>query len=280
MRFALLPFALLAGCASATAMATPIEWTIAPTRNSGDVQLTIAQRERGNNSTISQTLRRADLDGLDRGNGTNRRFAVRRPAGTLDCSGLFDGERGTGTCAFSADPAFMRALTSRGIAAPNERQALQLALHRADLHLVDALVRNGYATPTVDQLIAAGIFNVTPSYVQALADAGFRMGSLSRLVTFRVHDIGLDWVRGLGRASPSLTHVSADDLVAMKIHGVSVGDIEAYARLGYRDLTPKQLIAMSIHGVSPDFVRRAQARRSDRLDPDRLVAMRIHGSIN
>lgn len=280
MRFALFPLVLLAGCASAAAVAAPIEWTIAPTRSGADVQLTIAQRERGNNNTVSQTLRRADLDGLDRGSGNNRRFALRRPAGTLDCSGLFDGTRGTGTCAFSADPAFMRALASRGIAAPTERQSLQLALHRADPQLVDALVRNGYAKPTVDQLIAAGIFNVTPTYVQSLADAGFRMGSLDKLVTFRVHGIELDWVHALGRANPSLTRVSADELVAMKIHGVSVADIEAYGKLGYRDLTPKQLIAMSIHGVSPEFVRRAQERGNGRPDPDRLVAMRIHGSIN
>lgn len=278
MRFALLSLALFASCAPANA--APIEWTIAPGRGDAEVQLTIAQRERGNNSTISQTLRRADLEGLDGGNGNNRRFALRRPAGTLDCSGLFDGKRGTGTCAFNADPAFMRALTSRGIAAPNERQSLQLALHRADLNLVDALVRNGYATPTVDQLIAAGIFGVTPAYVQSLADAGYRMGSLGKLVTFRIHRVDLDWVRALGRASPSLTHASADQLVAMRIHGVSAADVEAYGKLGYRDLTPNQLIAMSIHGVSPEFVRRTQERRNERPDPDRLVAMRIHGRID
>lgn len=280
MRLALFSLMLLAGCASATAVAAPIEWTVVPTRNEADVQLTIVQRDHDNNSTVSQSLRRTDLDGLDRGNGTSRRFVVRRPAGTLDCSGVFKGRRGTGTCAFSADPAFMRALASRGIAAPNERQAVQLALHRADLQLVDALAHNGYATPTVDQLIAAGIFGVTPAYVQSLADAGFRMGALDKLVTFRIHGIERDWVRALGRASPSLTRVSAEQLVTMKIHGVSVADIEAYGKLGYRDLTPKQLVAMSIQGVSPEFVRRTQERRGDRLDPDRLIAMRVLGGVN
>ncbi|MES2288138.1 MAG: hypothetical protein V4530_00260 [Pseudomonadota bacterium] len=279
MRFTFLTLAFLAGTyvSQVPAAAMPIEWTVAPARTDAEVQLTIAVRERGNNSTTTSTLSRAELEGLDAGTGDRRRFAVRRPAGTLDCSGLYDGRRGTGTCAFAADPAFAKGLAARGIAAPTERQSLQLALHRADLKLLETLARYDYARPTIDQLIAAGIFSVTPAYVQSLADAGYRVGSLDKLVTLRIHDVKLDWIRALGRASPSLMRVSADQLIAMRIHGVSPGDVEAYAKLGYRDLTPQQLIAMSIHGVSPEFAQRAQ-RSGARPDPDRLVAMRIHGT--
>lgn len=278
MRFTLLALAFLAGtCVShQPAIATPIEWTLAPARAADEVQLTIAMRERGSNYTTTATVQRTELDGLDASRGDRRHFAVRRQAGALNCSGIYDGRRGTGTCVFAADPAFTRALAARGIAAPTERQSLQLALHRADLQLLDTLTRHGYARPTVDQLIEAGIFGVTPTYVQSLADAGYRLRSLDKLVTLRIHDVKLDWIRALGRASPSLTRVPADQLVAMRIHGVSPADVEAYGKLGYRDLTPQQLIAMSIHGVSPEFARRAQ-RGDSRPNPDRLVAMRILG---
>jgi hypothetical protein len=47
--------------------------------------------------------------------------------------------------------------------------------------------------------------------------------------------------------------------------------------LGYRGLSVDQLVSMRIHGVTPDYVRAFKARGYTPPDADQLVRMRISG---
>jgi hypothetical protein len=38
------------------------------------------------------------------------------------------------------------------------------------------------------------------------------------------------------------------------------------------------LVSMRIHGVTPEFVRKVKAKAGERVPVDRLVDMRIHGA--
>jgi beta-lactamase regulating signal transducer with metallopeptidase domain len=72
-----------------------------------------------------------------------------------------------------------------------------------------------------------------------------------------------------------LDHLSADELVAMKIQGVTADYVREIHSLGLKP-GADELIAMRIQGVTPDYVR---GMKSDGITAsvDELVAMRIQG---
>jgi hypothetical protein len=78
-----------------------------------------------------------------------------------------------------------------------------------------------------------------------------------------------------GLKAAGLTEFTVDQLIAMKIHGVSPDFVRAIRQLGFT-LGPNQLVAFRIHQVTPEFIREVQATGL-RPTADQLVAMRIHG---
>ena len=188
----------------------PIEWRIAPRQNSADeVQLGLRYRSNNGNSNGNSEgpIRRAQLQGLDEAvlasaNGGPLRFRIAREAGTVECSGTGAQGRGTGTCSFSANPAFAAELERRGLGRPSQVQQFHLALHpvtSADLAELDRL---GYARPDMDGLVAMGIHGATGDYLRELDRAGYRVGTVEQLVGMRIHGVTGDYIGRLAAIGP------------------------------------------------------------------------------
>lgn len=62
----------------------------------------------------------------------------------------------------------------------------------------------------------------------------------------------------------------------MRIHGVSPKLIAEFRSLGYERLSPDDLVAMRIHGVTVEFAKRMKDRDPG-ITVDELVTRRIHG---
>jgi hypothetical protein len=78
-----------------------------------------------------------------------------------------------------------------------------------------------------------------------------------------------------GMAAAGMTNLSVDDLIAMKIQGVTPDYVREMRATGL-NLSRSQLIAMKIQGVTPDYVRRVRDTWKDVTAHD-LIAMRIQG---
>ena len=52
--------------------------------------------------------------------------------------------------------------------------------------------------------------------------------------------------------------LSADDLVGMRIHGVTADFVRSLADEGYTEVEAEDLVVMRIHGVDTDFIREAR----------------------
>ena len=274
--------AVLAMPAGAMAQTWPVDWTISPrgAAEAGVVQLALSYRTpRGGHSMNSGPRQLSDLQGLSpsqlASDGSQVRFRIAREAGTLDCEGLVRRYRGTGECAFSPDPAFAAGLERRGIGRPTAEQQYQLAMSGVSLALVDELSRQGYQRPPLNKLVAAGIHGVSVPYVRSMAGVGYRLQDIDSLIKFRIHRVDADYVREVSAINPG-TRYTADQLVAMRIHGITAATARQLAELGYRGLTHKQLVAMAIHGVSPSYIREMAAAGYRGLSPEQLVKMRIH----
>jgi len=71
-------------------------------------------------------------------------------------------------------------------------------------------------------------------------------------------------------------NLSVDEMIAMKIHGVSAEQVKEMAALGFT-LSPDDAVAARIHDVTPAFVKACKAQGLGDLSFDQLVAMKIHG---
>jgi hypothetical protein len=74
--------------------------------------------------------------------------------------------------------------------------------------------------------------------------------------------------------------VSPDQMVTMRIHGVSMEFIREVESLGYDRPSIDKLVTMKIHGITPDDIRKVQARGFNNLSIDQLVRLKIHGVLD
>ena len=129
---------------------------------------------------------------------------------------------------------------------------------------------------SVAPIASARIAQVDLAYAAALAQANPALGRLSpeQLVGLRVHGVTEQRLRDY--AAAGYGRLDYDDVVNFTVHGVTPAFIRGMAGAGYRGLSPDELAAFRIFGVTPEFARAAN-RSGRRLSAEQLVERRIYG---
>lgn len=286
---------VLAACAPAVTASFPvaaaaqqvqsINWSFETKsgRDGSDVQLTVESRWGAGSDSIWSNGRRIDeLQGLTRAQmvGPTKpvRFALVKEPGRLDCTGTAGGGRGSGMCSFTPSVGFATFLDARRIGQPNAHQAFSMTMAGVGRDLVDALGDSHFQRPTVDQLTAMGIHGVTPAYVRALGGLGYHL-SADDLISFRIHGVNTDEIRQFATIGPALQRLGPSDLIDLRIHGVEPAYVREMAAIdpGLRNLTVDDLVSMAIHGVRPALARAYVQYDGGTLTSGGLVDMAIHG---
>lgn len=130
--------------------------------------------------------------------------------------------------------------------------------------------------PNVAPVAIAGVTQVDLAYAAAIAQASPSLNRLSpeQLVALRVHGVTERRLREY--ASLGFSRLGYEDVINFAVHGVTPGYIRSMASAGYRGLSPDQLVEFRIFGVTPEFARE-QARSGRRASPSDLVERRIFG---
>ena len=193
-------------------------------------------------------------------------------AGRLDCAGTAVRRTATGSCGFTADPAFAALLARNGVRRPTDDEAMAMMAVDVRSDLVSALGAARYPAATPGDLIALSALGVTSAYIGDLARTGYRPRSLNELTQFAALKITPDYIDRFARAG--YRDIPADQLVQMRALDISPDMLAAFERIGYRPLPIDDLVQFKALGITPDFIQSFRRLGYPHLAADTLVQLK------
>jgi hypothetical protein len=220
-------------------------WTLA-SGEQGKVSLSLRGSNGRHHVDTSSDWQLSELRGLEWAGASKHdvHFTITRDAGTIDCQGFVQDQRGAGLFTFKSNPQYAQ-----------EMQKLGFAFQE-------------------DQLFSATTFDISFEFVRAIKSLAVQGVDAEKLMAFRIHGVTPEFVRGLKGAGVATT--DSDELIAFRIHGVSPEFAGELSRLGYAHTPPEQLVALRIHGVTPEYIQSVRSKGLQNLTLDQLISMRIH----
>lgn len=99
--------------------------------------------------------------------------------------------------------------------------------------------------------------------------------SADDLIALRQHGVDRQYIQQLRQAG--YADLSVDQLVELRSHGVDSGFVASLHEAGIDDLSVEQLSALRAHGVDPGYIAEARRFGFGDIGVDELIALRAHG---
>ncbi|HEV7508351.1 MAG TPA: M56 family metallopeptidase [Thermoanaerobaculia bacterium] len=134
----------------------------------------------------------------------------------------------------------------------------------------------GRREPPVERLIELRSHGVTPGFVRGMQAAGYADLGPGELIELYRHDVDPVWAKGIHETlygplpAFRLVELHDRDVTPEWLHGV----VQVYPRVGADDV-----IALRVHGVDGDFIRAAQSRNRQMLTVPEILALHARGGI-
>lgn len=101
--------------------------------------------------------------------------------------------------------------------------------------------------------------------------------SIDDLIDMKIHGVTTAYIAELEAADPRFKNASYDQIVAFRIHGVDADFVGRLYAMGYRDASFSDIEDAAIHGVSASYAEDLAKAGYTGLDLGQLVDFRIHG---
>jgi hypothetical protein len=251
-------------------------WSLESTDQQGSVQFSLQGSQGGDHFSTSSAWKLADMRGLDWAAAAKHdvSFSIVRDAGTIDCKGFVEAQRGAGLFTFQPNPQYRPEMAKLGFDF-EDRELFSAAVFDVSFEFVRAMKSAAVRGLDARKLLAFRIHGVTPQFVNDLRAAGLEAADAGKLIAFRIHGVTPEFVNDLHGAGIKVT--DEDKLVAFRIHGVSPEFAGEISHLGFPHAPPDQLIALRIHGVTPEYIEGLRSKGMQNLTLDQLINLRIHG---
>lgn len=112
------------------------------------------------------------------------------------------------------------------------------------------------------------------SFIGDLAGAGYPNLTADQLIAFKIHGVTAEYIAQLRAAG--MARLTPDELVAFRIHIADPKRIMELKSAGFPQPTPDQVVAIQIHGVTPEFAKQMKSLGFGEVSVDQLIAMKIH----
>jgi hypothetical protein len=261
---------------AAAAATTAGTWTLDSADEPGKVQFSLQGSGGGDHFNTSSPWLLADLRGLDWAGAAKHdvHFTIQRDAGSIDCEGFVQDQRGSGLFTFKSNPQYAAEMAKLGFSF-EDKNLLSATIFDVSFDFVRAMKSAAVRGLDAGKLFAFRIHGVTPEFIRDLRAVGLEAADAGKLIAFRIHGVTPEFVKELHGAGVSTT--DEDKLVAFRIHGVSPEFAGEISHLGYPHAPPEQLIALRIHGVTPQYIEGIRSKGMQNLTLDQLISLRIHG---
>ena len=110
-------------------------------------------------------------------------------------------------------------------------------------------------------------------YIAEMAAVGFTNLSIDELVNLKVTGVTAAYVRSL--RALGLNNLTTRELSAMSVHGVTPAFIQSIRDAGYRELAARDLTTFRIHDITPDFINRLRKAGYDNLSARQLTEFAV-----
>jgi hypothetical protein len=260
------------------------DWKASLNKDNSKVNLSLERRtERGHRNQMGQTYEFTDFQGLSREtalNGGPVRFSLVREAGRIDLEGSFENGKGTGTFNFTANPAFVSAMKTRGFdfeersgsRHDGEDRLFAATTLNVTTALADDLNSAGFGKLNVDDLFKAAIFKIDSTFAREMKASGFENLGMEELVKARIFKIDAAFVRQV--AQMGFEKEPFESLVKMQIFKVTPEFIAEVRNEGLTDVQVEDIVKLRIFKIDGEFIRNAKADGVP-LEVERLVQRRI-----
>jgi len=114
-------------------------------------------------------------------------------------------------------------------------------------------------------------------FLTGIVAAGFRNLTVDELIDLKIHGVTPEFAVAVKQAG--YTNVSAHELVDMAIHGVDVDFIRAMKDNGLTNLSVADLVSLRIHGVDAAFIHRLKESGLKNLSVEQLVRLKVEGGL-
>jgi beta-lactamase regulating signal transducer with metallopeptidase domain len=112
-------------------------------------------------------------------------------------------------------------------------------------------------------------------FLTGIVAAGFRNLTVDELIELKIHGVTPEFALAVKQAG--FTNVTAHELVEMSIHGVDIDFMRAMKTNGLNKLSVADLVGMRIHGVDAAFVRHLNESGIKNLSVDQLLRLKLSG---
>ncbi len=278
--------ALMLSVAALSVTAQKVEtgtWTASLVEDNSKFNLNLELRasEKSGRHRMGQTYQFSDLQGLTSESalaGGPVRFSIVREAGTIECEGTFQNRKGSGTFRFTANPAFVSAMKSRGFDFEKESRwndkghvedrLFTAAALNVTTALADDLLSAGFGKLDVGDLFKAAIFKIDSNFMREMKASGFPNMGMEELVKARIFKIDAKFLSEVTQMG--FTKEPFESLVKMRIFKVTPEFLAEVRNEGLSDVSVEGIVKLRIFKIDAEVIRKAKAEGVP-LEVERLV---------
>lgn len=110
------------------------------------------------------------------------------------------------------------------------------------------------------------------SYIEGLQSAGLKDLTVDELIALKIHGVTPDYIREMRAVG---IEASTPELVSLKIHEVTPDYIRALTAAGLTNLHVRDYLAAKIQGITPEFIQGIRSHGFKDLTLRQLIALKM-----
>ena len=202
-------------------------------------------------------------------------FAMTNEVGTLELKGNLDQETGQGKFTFTENSGFRNLIDQNNITGVSKNMMFHMFFGEMTSDYVKFLKKE-YPNLNGDELVAVSIHGLKQKeftgFVRLFEKHSNKKPNVDDVVGLKIHGVTEAYVEELQKMG--FSNLSIDDIMSAKIHGISGAYFKDLKNAGFTDLSMDEIITARIHGVEPQTIK--EMRAIGARDLDKIVELKIH----